>query len=292
MKRIFLSISILLAVVAAFNMQAQDAPKGKINVFIDYFSRGSGISPVHTEGLRNALMDGITSSNRVNLRDVDAQSALKIEADIRNSDNASFGDDPERLRVMTQEGANLLIQGIVTSLDSREIPSSSGGASSYGATIVYTLKVINPNNGLTVLTKTLKHTSEMGGGIDNPLETKATKEEAIQKQIGKAVKAGKKFAEEAFPIVGRIVEIDRSERNQAKTCYINLGSDNGIAKKQKLTVRLKRIIAGEESLREIGEVEVVDVESKSLSLCKVTRGGTEILDAFKADQELVVLSGK
>ena len=132
------------------------------------------------------------------------------------------GGDMERLKVMTTEGANFLIQGYVTSM-ATEKKKLDDGTVYYGATCAYTLKVINPSNGKLVTTKTFKH----GDGIIN-LATGNTEDEAIAKVCRQAIKAVRKLVDDAFKIQGKILEISETKKDEAKEVYISIGSDHGV----------------------------------------------------------------
>lgn len=273
---------------------AQDEPKGKPNVFFDYFSRPSSVSFAWEEAIRNSVMEGIQKTNRVNLIDVDTRSTLAIEKERREQENASAGEDMDRLKVMTEEGANLLVTGTVTDVSTKRSTDSNGKTTGYDASIAFTIKVINPANGTTVYTENIKIPKNTATGVFNSLNPfKAdTEDEAVHKCVGSIVKEMKNFVENAFPTVGQIIELDETKGNEAKTAYINLGSENGIAKGAKFEVRVKRIIGGKTSFKMLGEAEVTDVESDDLSKIKIKKGGKEIYDAFNGGQELVIRSLK
>ncbi|MDE7160904.1 MAG: hypothetical protein K2O24_08710 [Muribaculaceae bacterium] len=290
MKKTFLmTLALILGTMLGF---AQDEPKGKLNVFFDYFDRPGSVSFIWAETIRNNVMEGIQKTNRVNLIDVDSRGTLAIERSRREQDNVSAGEDLDRLKVMTEEGANLLVKGIVTDVTSKESVGSKGESLGYEAAVAFTLKVIDPANGTTIHTKSFKFPKNFLTDLTSTLTQRTAKsaDEAVQnvaKTMGKEMRI---FVEEAFPSVGKIVELDEVKGNDAKTAYINLGSDNGMSKGAKFEVRVKRMIAGSTSYKMLGEAEVVDVESGDLSKIKIKKGGKEIGEAFKAGQDLVVKS--
>lgn len=290
MRKLFLIV--LALVMGVLSSMAQDEPKGKMNVFFDYFTRPSDMPFMWAETIRNKVMEGIQKTNRVNLIDVDSRSTLAIEKERREQDNASAGEDLDRLKVMTEEGANLLLTGVVTDVTSKEKFGSKGESLGYDASIAFTLKVIDPSNGTTVYTESFKFPknflTDLTGGL-----TKATAKSAdeavqnISQSMGKDIK---KFVESAFPSVGKIVELDEVKGDDVKTAYINLGSENGMAKGAKFEIRVKRMVGGKTSLKLLGEAEVVDVESEDLSKVKIKKGGKLIYEAFNSGQDLVVKS--
>lgn len=290
MKKLFLlTVAMMFSMISSL---AQDEPQGKPNVFFDYFDRPNGVSFVWAEAIRNNVMEGIQKTNRVNLIDVDSRSTLAIEKERREQDNAAAGNDMDRMKVMTEEGANFLVKGIVTDVTSKETFSSKGESLGYDASLSFTVKVIDPSNGTTVYTENFKLPKNLLTSLTSGI-TKATAksaDEAVQNEAQNIGKEMKKFVEKAFPTVGKIVELDEVKGDDAKTAYINLGSENGMAKGAKFEVRVKRMIGGKASFKLLGEAEVTDVESEELSKVKIKKGGKLINEAFKEGNELVVKS--
>ncbi len=291
MKKLFLLTFALM--LGMLNSMAQDEPQGKPNVFFDYFDRPNNVTFVWAEAIRNNVMEGIQKTNRVNLIDVDSRSTLAIEKERREQDNAAAGNDMDRMKVMTEEGANFLVKGIVTDVTSKESFNSKGESLGYDASLSFTVKVIDPSNGTTVYTENFKLPKNMFGisSIGDLAKGVAkSSDEAVQNVAQSIGKEMKKFVEKAFPTVGKIVDLDEVKGDEVKTAYINLGSDNGMAKGAKFEVRVKRMIGGKASFKLLGEAEVTDVESEELSKIKIKKGGKLIYEAFKGGQDLVVKS--
>lgn len=292
MKKLFLfTVGVFLTIFGAL---AQEDPQGKLNVFFDYFDRPASVPFVWAEAVRNNVMEGIQKTNRVNLIDVDSRSTLAIEKSRREQDNVTAGEDLDRLKVMTEEGANLLLKGIVTDITATASKDKDGKFLGYDASIAFTLKVIDPSNGTTIHTENYKFPKNLLTSLLSTVTTStaASEDEAVQ-NVAKSVPGEmKKFVDKSFPLVGKILEIDESKGNEVKSAYINLGTDNGIAKGTKVEVRVKRLIGGKTSFKFLGEAEVVDVESEDLSKVKIKKGGKEIYEALEAGQEVVVRSGK
>lgn len=292
MKKLFL---LTVAVFCSlFSAMAQDEPQGKLNVFFDYFERPNNVPFVWAEAVRNNVMEGIQKTNRVTLIDVDSKSALQIEKSRREQDNVAAGEDLDRLKVMTQEGANLLLKGIITDITPTVSKDKNGKIIGYDASVTFTLKVIDPANGTTVYTENYKLPKNILGSLLSTVTTTtaASEDEAVQ-NIAKSVPGEmKKFVDKAFPLEGKILELDETKNKEAKTAYINLGSGNGIAKGAKVEVRVKRLIGGKTSYKFLGEAEVTDVESEDLSKVKIKKGGKEIFEAMESGSDVVVRSGK
>lgn len=289
MKRNLLNVkSAVLIIACAFstltvNGQESEAAKGKPNVFIDYFWRPNEVSFTWAENLRSCVIEGISATGRVELTDVDSNSALAIEKSRRESEDISSGDDMDRLKVMTSEGANFLIQGRISSI-ATDINKTSDGTYYYSATCAYTLKVINPDGGKLVSTKTFKH----GDGITN-LVTANTEEEAVAKVCKQAIKAVRELVDDAFKIQGTILEISEVKKDEAKEVYISIGSDHGVGDGAFFSACIERPVAGgRTSQKEIGQLKAKTVEAGDLTLCEVKKGGKEIKAAIDGGQTIVV----
>lgn len=291
MKKLFLFATAL--VLGVFCGMAQDEePQGKPNVLFDYFDRPNTVSFIWAETIRNNVMEQIQKTNRVNLIDVDSRSALAIEKSRREQDNASAGEDMDRMKVMTEEGANFLIKGVVTDVTSKESINSKGESLGYDASISFTIKVIDPSNGTTVYTENFKFPKNLLNSLTSDLIKANAKsaDEAVQNVASTMGKDMKKFVDKAFPTIGKIIELDEVKGDYVKTAYIDLGSDNGMAKGAKFEVRVKRMIGSKTSFKLLGEAEVTDVESEDLSKIKIKKGGKLINEAFKSGQDVMVKS--
>lgn len=117
MKSSFLRVLfVVLFVCGAITVSAQKQTEGKSSVFIDYFAHPSNVKDSWAEALRSKVIEGIQETNRVLITDVDAEDALRVEKARRQNGELSAAGDASRLAVMTQLGANYLLQGTITSL--------------------------------------------------------------------------------------------------------------------------------------------------------------------------------
>ena len=281
----FAKLGLAVAFCAAFfGPAAAQETASKPNVFIDYFWRPSDLNSNIAEQVRNNVIEAINATNRVELIDVDSRSALAIEKDRRDSGQLAADDDMSRISVMKEEGANALIQGRITSLVIKK-NTSKDGSIYYTATINYTLKAINPNDGKLSASKTIK----VGDEILN-LQTSDTPDEAVMKVCQTAKRGVKSFIEEAFPIMGTILDKAEEKKDEFKSVYISVGSDAGVVKGNKFSICVERKIAGRTSHGVIGEAEVKSVEGGDISLAEVKKGGKELKKAMDAGQTIIVKS--
>lgn len=280
--------SVLLFLTISFSVLPTSAQVGedgtKPNVFIDYFWRPKEIPFSWVEALRNSVIEGINNTDRVELIDVDSNSALAIEKSRRESGDLTAGDDMERLKVMTSEGANFLIQGRVSTFDT-SIYTDDKGKKYWQATCSYTLKVINPADGKLVATKNFKH----GQGITNSI-LEDTEDQAVAKLCSQAVKAVRELVDEAFKLEGQVLEIAETKKDKAESVYISLGSKHGVSEGAYFAVCIERMVAGRTSQKVIGQLKAEAVEGEDLTLCEVKKGGKEIKAAMEQGQKLIVKS--
>ncbi len=277
-----------LALVCLAGLFGNDAvaqeTNSKPNVFIDYFWRPTDVDANLAEQLRSYVIEAINESNRVELIDVDTKSALAIEKSRRESGELSDGDDMSRLSVMKEEGANALIQGRITSFVVKKHTTKEGGIY-YDAVVNYTLKAINPADGKLITSKTI----QVGDEILN-MQTSPTADEAAMKTCKLAKRGVKGFIEEAFPVVGTVLEVGEVKKDEIKTAYISVGSDAGVAKGNKFSICIERKIGGRTSQSVIGEMEVEAVEGGDISLAKVKKGGKELKAAMDGGQTVILKS--
>lgn len=208
---------------------------------------------------------------------------MRVEKARRENGELSAAGDASRLAVMTQLGANYLLQGTITSLSVDHKRSDDGKTEWYAAVVNYTLKVVDPKNGTTIASKTFKHgesIAEMATG-DTP--------DAAAVDVAKfARKAVRALVDEAFKLNGTILEINATKGDEAKQVYISLGSAHGVGSKARFKVFELRTVAGRNSRKEIGELKVSAVEGEDLTLCDVVKGGKEIKAAMDAQQKIEV----
>ena len=253
-------------------------------VIIDYFTNTASVDKSDASMLRSKVIDGINAINRVNLIDVESEATLALEASRRNSEMA-LEDKTARAGVMKTLGANYAIYGSVSKMDADYKTSDSG--SYYVGNIAYSLTVINLENGTVLGTKSFTYTGLTGN-------TGSSRNEAVISTLNRVKQSMDNFVNEYFKLSGTIVEMKEANKkgDQAKSVYISLGSDSGMAKGQLLEVFEVKMIAGKEAEINVGNLKVDEVVAGDLSDCSVTKGGKEIMTAFKAGNELRIKTRK
>lgn len=286
LKNLLLIVALLLPIIS----NAQEQTKAKPQVCIDYFQCQNDVPFEVAEELRRNFIEGVLKSKRVDLIDVDALDTLRIESECRKSRAVSVDCDDyvERLKLVQQAGSDYIILGFVTSATTVQRKSDSDSTIYYDANIVYTVKAIELVKGKTVFAKTFK--TLLYSFDCFRYTTGDTPMDAFLTASYYAKGDGKKFAKEAFPLIGHIFPDDKSKGDKVESFYIDLGEENGVALKDKFEVCIVREVAKRRSLKPIGECYVGSVGDGTMSICKVRKGGKEIKDAIDTGLEVVVRS--
>lgn len=249
-------------------------------VVVDYFTSPS-CSDSDLSILRNQVIAGITETGRVNLIDVEAEAALVLEGN-RRSSVLALEDQTARLGAMKTLGANYIITGVASKIDA-ERKSTDSGSVYYTGNVSYSIKVVSAEDGTLVGAESYAYSGLTAN-------TGSTAEDAIISTLNKVKRAMKVFVSKYFKVDGVIVEMGEMKGGKAKNCYINLGAASGVVKGQKCEVYAVKVIAGREARSLVGVVSIEEVMADDLSDCKFVNGAKEIVEAFQAGHELVVVT--
>lgn len=272
MKKIFISLLGMCLCVSAF---AQ-----KPVVVVDYFTTAS-CTAAGVSALRSQVIAGLSETNRVNLIDVETEASLTLEVGRRASELA-LEDQTARMGQMRVLGANYLISGVVSKMGADK-KTMEDGKVYYTGNVVYSLKVVNAEDGTLIGAETYTYADLTGA-------TGSTPEEATVNTLKKAQRSMKVFVSKYFKVEGTVVEMGEMKGGKPKNCYISLGSEDGIEKGQRCEVFAVKRIAGREARTMVGVVVVDEVVAADLADCKFVSGAKEIVDAFQAGQELVIVT--
>lgn len=272
MKKIFISLLGMCLCVSAF---AQ-----KPVVVVDYFTTAS-CTAAGVSALRSQVIAGLSETNRVNLIDVETEASLTLEVGRRASELA-LEDQTARMGQMRVLGANYLISGVVSKMGADK-KTMEDGKVYYNGNVVYSLKVVNAEDGTLMGAETYTYADLTGA-------TGSTPEEATVNTLKKAQRSMKVFVSKYFKVEGTVVEMGEMKGGKPKNCYISLGSEDGIEKGQRCEVFAVKRIAGREARTMVGVVVVDEVVAEDLADCKFVSGAKEIVDAFQAGQELVLVT--
>ncbi len=267
-KKIFTTA--VMAVMFAFTTNAQ-----KQVMYAGTFNKTGNMSNEYALQVRASIIAGLVDTQRFELIDIDASNILDVESGRRQLE-AAMADAEARNKVMVEKAAQLLVYGDIKSCEATKSVSDDGSVS-YSAEIAYTIKVVEAATKSTVASKDFSY-----GGIAK-MAIGSTADEAITNGLSYVKSDMKKFVDENFKINGIIEPGDyelNKKGNKMKTCYINLGSDNGIKKGQLFDVQKTEIVLGRESTDIIGSLKVVEVTAGDLSKCEVEADGDKILEAM------------
>lgn len=278
-------ISALVCMFFSFFICSAQSGDEKEVVLIDNFSFPSEINKALVETLRGKMIEGIQATNRVKVVDINTEGSIASEAE-RRKDESAMADATARESKMKTLGAHYIITGEVTSMSAVKKTDKEGKVY-YDGSVHWTIKVVDSATGTLKSSKTFEHEGITGKRGD-------TSDEAIAATCSYAKTYMEDFVDDTFPLEGLILKVEtlNKKKNKAETVYIDLGLARGISSGQKFTVYLEIDIAGELSRKEVGSLSAKDVLSAKRTLCKVTKGGEEVLKAMNGGQKLVVKSRK
>lgn len=246
------------------------AQDDKPNVVVAEFVNKSNVSNVACNNLRQEIVSGLMDTGRLTVVE---QTTLGTLPSAKN----------EKLLKLNEMGIQYYIEGTFNSADrqSKTSNTSSGSTTTYQCTVSYTLTVIDTETGVTKSSETLKESYTIGNTAD----------EALLKASERARKQMKRFVDNNFKVEAIIKALDEVDpKKGVKTCYINIGSNAGIAKDQIFEVFCSKEIVGEMIESKVGELKVEEVLSGTLSKCKVKDGGADIKKNFDEQRTMTVRS--
>lgn len=267
MKRVSLNLFLLLFFALFAN--AQESKYRKPVVVVNYFNKSSEIKSGDCELARNAVLSSLSNYPRLRVIDVETESSIDQETKRRLKEEA-LADELARSGQMKQLGADYILEGFVSKLETQSKKDSEGKVS-YKSQMAYTIKVVSTENGTVAFSNNYTASS---GSCDTEAEarTKALKDAAVTCEMIEAV----------FPLNGILVDQDYTEKKgKMKTCYVTLGSIHGVVEGVFLDVRKSKNIASRTVYEEVGILKVEKVLADDLSECSVVSNGKEILEATK-----------
>lgn len=245
---------IVMTLVALFSTIGVFAQKESIT--INNFTYATSVGENYSVAVRNKVIEGVSNMARLNIVEANSDAGLS---------------------------STYVLDGHVVSFTCTRKTDTKGNIN-YTAKVAYQLKVTELSNKNLIANKTFEATSPTF------LSSYSTEKDAVNAAIDFISTQLKDFIEETFKLKGSIVEISEAKKDEAKKLYINIGSDNGILKGQKLDVYIEKEVAGRKVNKLIGEIKVEAVEAGDLSLCKVTKGGKEINAAINENRNTSVIS--
>ncbi|MBL4746508.1 MAG: hypothetical protein JKY08_09105 [Flavobacteriaceae bacterium] len=154
------------------------------------------------------------------------------------------------------------------------------GGKGYKATITYTLKILNTENGSFIKngTKTLSSSES---------KVLLTPETALQNAISTTEDELMEYIKSSFPIKVSIAKILEEKKGKALVLILKGGAGNGILKGQLFTAKFIDYSMGSPFPITIGKIKVIEVVNDNFSKAKVIKGGAAILKHFTAGNEII-----
>lgn len=274
MKRVILSfVTVLCAVVVMAQV--------KKDVLCVYdFTYSSSVGSNYAEMLRNTVVDGINKMGRLKIIDVNNDELVRAEIKRRMQESA-INEENALIESIKTLGAKYIMTGHLASLTATK--KTSEKSTWYTSKATFQIKVFNVADGEVICNDTRESSSSF-------LSSHSNADDARSEAIKYAAINLDDFVNAYFPVEGTILEVAEAKKDEAKKVYIDLGSDLGMAKGQKLDVREEREIAGRKINKVIGELKVEAVEAGDISLCKVTKNGKAIQAAIDEGKTLTIVT--
>lgn len=253
---------VMLALLLSLSLSAQ-----KKNLVVGQVGTVSGIDAKWADVLRSNILSGLSSSPRL----------VVVDGNTINGLSSNIAEATEQLKA---NGAEYLLTAQITSFIGKT-ETSKDGKVSYNTTLEYTTTVLNLSDGSTLCSLSEKHYGSSSDGYT----------EAYASAFGLIGSDMRSLVDKYFRIVGVIRTIAETHpKKGAKTLYISLGSDNGVAVGNIFEVFKEVDIAGETIAEKIGELKAKEIKSGTLTLCTVTKGGVNIQEAVDNQLTVTVVS--
>ncbi|MBQ9585677.1 MAG: hypothetical protein IJR20_06745 [Muribaculaceae bacterium] len=282
MKKLLIT---LMCLVGIFSAQAQIAEVKKQVVTVEPFVNNGNLSSDNVNRVRNEVVQSLTATGRVIVFDKAQQGAVAAEQERSKKTAADMRDMGE----MGQYHSDKIVTGSVNAATitrkQREVKDyvkkTSHMETYYEASFSYQINIVDPNTGVNTYSNVFTASA-----------TGETESVALNNALGAVGVGSKDFVEANFGLAGQIVQVYKTNKNNTKAeeVYINLGSSHGIAKGNRLKAYAQINVAGEMSNKEIGELEVKEVASGSRALCKVKKGGEDIIKLMSENATINVES--
>lgn len=222
------------------------------------------------QSIQDMVSASFQKSNRFTLVERSKMNTIQAEREIQKGEDFI---DSKSIELSAALGAKYIVTGNISAANVVKTEYHGGYNSSYSASILFELKVLDVTTGLVVAAE---HFKGEGGGV-----TTTMGEKAFNTAFSQVESAVMKFIEKNFPLQLTIVEIqEKNKSGEAKLLLIAAGTSVGIVKGDKLKVCEIQMISvdGVELPRkkEIGQIKIIKVEDENFSIGEVILGSKEI----------------
>ena len=286
MKHLFF---LLFLTVNFLSVSAQETSLMKIGILpVKYQSADQSDA---ANQVTNQLYDNFTDSKRAEIINREFFGDLQNEKFLTSEIDFVDGETLDKTK---SKGAKYLLVAKVATCKVEEkvtqVPGTGTKNVTYECFLNVGLRLINVETGVTDQSYTLQNEKPMGGFVS--FGGKSTASEAIRAAVGKLDRDVKKFMDAYFPIEAEVVKIKETSRDKATVVIVGMGTGDGVKQKQNFIVKEKTMVRGEPYYEEIGEVEISEINGKSLSTAKVVKGGKEILVKMSQPNPSLVITTK
>lgn len=258
-----------------------------------------GILPVKYQDARqvdaanmitNLLYDNFTNGKRAKVINREFFSDLQNEKFLTSEIDFIDGETFSKTK---SEGAKyLLVAKVATCKVEKKQGTNSNGQVSYyyQCYLNVGLRIINVETGETDNSYTLENKTGYFQDWGNTFKDRSTESGAIKIAVDDLQKGLTEFMNKYFCVEALVLKVKETKGDKLVSVLVGLGTDDGIERKHDFLVKEKSMLNDEPYYEQIGEVQIEEVNGKSLSTAKVVKGSQEIYAKLQAGATLVVTS--
>lgn len=267
---------LLTAVALVVSVASLMAENSKPRIFVEYFKVSSDVSNADASKIRLAVIDALTKTKRFEIATEDSQGSINEESE-RRSSTAAMHDQKARTEVITAAAHDYILKGEVHNC-SYSTTVLEDGSKSYSCLIQFTLSATEVATSTTIATQQFDSKT---GLISGAMYSSSTEEGALTNALTQIDEKIAKFVIEYFPNQGTIIPSDFGfKKDKVVSCYIDLGSDNGVKEGDTFVILAPKVVMGKLTYNEIGKLKISEIVSGEFSNCKVTKGHKELYQAL------------
>ncbi|HNY01710.1 MAG TPA: hypothetical protein PKG48_03945, partial [Bacteroidales bacterium] len=185
-------------------------------------------------------------------------------------------------------GVHFLVAGNIKNISTKPTTDILG-KTAYTAHVIFSLKLIDVMNEKTRIVKEFDSYGLIGGYVNMSYETE---QNAILKTIQGLKRQVTTFFNDQFSVSFALVDVLREKKGEAERVQLLGGKNLGLSKNMKLKVLRVSVLTynGREVTRrkQVGTLNVVEIQGEEVSEAEVLEGGKDILAAFKEDPKCLV----
>lgn len=200
--------------------------------------------------------------------------------------------DEERAR-LNELGAQWVVVGEVNQATLSQ-STLDGGTVIYEAIVAYGIRVLDVSTGQVAYSEQFSNSrGALPDMFNRLLDDKSSPGAAFRAAINKTGKDLAEFLDRAFPVIAKIVSVERAGRDgKPQEVLISKGAADGLSPRTKMLAFTTSVIEvdGRELKRErvIAELTVLRSEGDHLSVCRVTSGGEALRSKLDGEDQVYV----